>query len=171
MLLEQNLYKGKGWVEISLYPLFSPESFIAEGSANYGIEMAFPGIEKNEFIKKVLLPLAGLDTSGTDAYLQSLEIMRKLNYARNEVAAAFLNNKVTEDSAVNMLSNLGVMGQESAKKSLRFIKYYRSYVINYNYGRDLIAGYIEHNTSSAAERWKKFYYLLSNPVTPKDLTD
>ncbi len=35
MLLEKNLYKERGWTEISLYPLFSPQSLIAEGSANY----------------------------------------------------------------------------------------------------------------------------------------
>ena len=169
MLLEQNLYKAKGWVEISMYPLFSPQSFIAEGSANYGIELAFPGKEKNIYLKNVLLPLAGLDTTGIDAYLQALEIMRKLNYARNEVAAAFLNKQINEDEALTHLSDLGVMSVESAKKSLRFIKFYRSYVINYNYGRDLIANYIEHSSATEADRWKKFYFLLSNPVTPKDL--
>jgi hypothetical protein len=36
-LLEEKLTKGKGWVEFSVYPLFSPQSLIAEGSANYGI--------------------------------------------------------------------------------------------------------------------------------------
>jgi hypothetical protein len=60
MLLEKNLYHDRGWVEISLYPLFSPQSLIAEGSANYGIEVAFPGDDKVKFAKNVLLPLAGL---------------------------------------------------------------------------------------------------------------
>ena len=115
MLLEQNLYKAKGWVEISLYPLFSPQSFIAEGSANYGIELAFPGKEKNVYLKNVLLPLAGLDTTGIDAYLQALEIMRKLNYARNEVAAALQNKQINEDEALHRLSDLGVMGVESQR--------------------------------------------------------
>src|ERR1700730_9446086 len=43
MLLEKNLYHDKGWVEISWYPLHSPQSLIAEGTANFGIEIAFPG--------------------------------------------------------------------------------------------------------------------------------
>ena len=42
-LLEQRLVEGKGWVEFSVYPLYSPQSLIAEGSANYGIDLAFPG--------------------------------------------------------------------------------------------------------------------------------
>jgi hypothetical protein len=51
MLLEKNLYAGKGWIEISLYPLFSPQSLIAEGSANYGIEVAFPVWRKPILLK------------------------------------------------------------------------------------------------------------------------
>ena len=41
-LLEQRLTRGRGWVEFSVYPLYSPQSVIAEGSANYGIDLAFP---------------------------------------------------------------------------------------------------------------------------------
>jgi hypothetical protein len=74
MLLEKNLYREKGWVEISMYPLFSPQSLIAEGSANYGIDVAFPGDEKVAFAKKCLLPLAGLDTTGIDLYFNALEL-------------------------------------------------------------------------------------------------
>mgnify|MGYP002652973632 CR=1 FL=1 len=32
-LLEQTFVKDRGWVEMSVYPLFSPMSLIAEGSA------------------------------------------------------------------------------------------------------------------------------------------
>ncbi len=66
-LLEKYLYKEKGWIEISLYPLFSPQSLIAEGSANYGFELAFPGNEKIKFVRDHLLPLVGLDSSGLTA--------------------------------------------------------------------------------------------------------
>src|SRR5688500_14834724 len=38
-LLEQHLVRGRGWHEFSVYPLFSPHSLIAEGTANYGITM------------------------------------------------------------------------------------------------------------------------------------
>ena len=42
-LLEKHLVRDRGWVEFSVYPLFSPQSLIAEGTANFGIEVAFPG--------------------------------------------------------------------------------------------------------------------------------
>ena len=43
-------------MEFSVYPLFSPQSLIAEGTANYGIEVAFPGGERMAFEREVLYP-------------------------------------------------------------------------------------------------------------------
>ena len=172
VLLEKNLYRDKVWVEMSLYPLFSPQSIIAEGSANYGIEMAFPGEEKNRFAKRVLFPLAGLDTAKADAYFKMLELKSKLNYARNEAARGFLNGTFSEEEALRWLTGYSLFSPAAATKSLNFIKKYRSYVINYNYGQDMIRNYIENNgggSGSEDKRWQLFGWLLSNAVTPNDL--
>lgn len=172
MLLEKNLYHDRGWVEISLYPLFSPQSLIAEGSANYGIEVVFPGDDKVKFAKNVLLPLAGLDTTGIDVYFKALAIKGQLNYARNEAARGLINDTMSESKARSYLKKYCLMNDETADKSISFIKKYRSYVINYNYGQDLVKDYIERNggTAKAPEkRWELFGHLLSNPVNPADL--
>jgi hypothetical protein len=172
MLLEKNLYRDKGWVEISLYPLFSPQSLIAEGSANYGIDVVFPGDEKVRFAKEVLLPLAGLDTTGIDLYFKALVIKGKLNYARNEVARGLINGTMTEKEALRWLMDYGLFNEESAAKSISFIRANRSYVINYNYGMDLVKNYIESKggTEAASEKcWELFGQLLSNEVKPQDL--
>lgn len=167
MLLEKNLYADRKWVEISLYPLFSPQSLIAEGSANYGIEVAFPGEEKVRFTRDVLLPLAGLDTTGISLYFQAMEIRGELNYSRNEVGRGLLNGNMTEADALNWLTKYGLNNRETALKSIAFIKKYRSYVINYNYGKDLVKRYIGNATP--AEQWDRFGWLLSHEVTPAEL--
>jgi hypothetical protein len=189
MLLEQNLYRDKQWDEISLYPLFSPQSFIAEGSANYGIELAFPGDDKIRFAKEVILPLAGLDTAGSALYFKALAIRGKLNYARNEAGRGLVNGTMTEAETLVWLKKYCLYNEETALKSIAFIKKYRSYVINYNYGQDVVRKYIEsdlkkqanqvadtldmpvtaNEPKANAEYWEKFSYLLSNPVTTKDL--
>ena len=172
MLLEKNLYRDKGWVEISMYPLFSPQSLIAEGSANYGIEVAFPGDDKVKFAKNVLLPLAGLDTAGIDVYFKALAIKGTLNYARNEAARGLINNTMSRDKATTYLTKYCLMNDETAAKSLSFIKKYRSYVINYNYGLDMVKNYIEKNGGTAkapAKRWELFGRLLSSEVTTEQL--
>jgi hypothetical protein len=171
MLLEKNLYHDRGWVEISLYPLFSPQSLIAEGSANYGIEIAFPGEEKTSFTKNILLPLAGLDTTGIDTYFKALAIKGQLNYARNEVGRGLLDGSMSDSIATQWLLNYTLLNQEAAVKGLQFIKKNRTYVINYNYGQDLIKNYISADAHETQQdkRWESFGRLLSNEITPTDL--
>lgn len=172
MLLEKNLYRDKGWVEISLYPLYSPQSLIAEGSANYGIEMAFPGTEKNKYCKEVLLPLAGLDTAGIDTYFKTIELKNALNYARNEVARGIINKTMGETDQLRWLTDYCLMSPESAKKSIKFIEKNRGYVICYNYGQDLVRQYVESRGGTAAnvkKRWELFGWILANPVTSDEL--
>jgi hypothetical protein len=172
MLLEQNLYRNKGQVEASIYPLFSPQSFIAEGSGNYGIEMAFPGDDRIQFAKNVLLPLAGLDTTGITAYFGALAVRGELNYARNEVARGFLSGSMNEAKSIEWLMNYALMNEETAKKSISFITINRSYVINYNYGLDVVKQYIERKSGkdgTAAERWNAFGKLLEEQVATSAL--
>lgn len=171
-LLEKNLYRAKGWTEIALYPLFSPQSLIAEGSANYGISIAFPGNEQREFCKTVLIPLAGLDSTMANAYFEALAIRSALNYARNEVARGLLDKGMTDQEAKRWLTDYCLLPEKGATDYLRFIRKYRSYVINYNYGQDIVKKYIESQGGVAADpdkRWKLFEVLLSNENNAGDL--
>src|SRR3546814_653075 len=67
-LLEQRLTEQRGWIEFSVYPLYSPQSLIAEGSANYGIDLAFPGEQRLRYETRVLYPHAGLQPAQADEY-------------------------------------------------------------------------------------------------------
>ena len=63
-LLEKNLVRDRGWVEFSVYALFSPQSLVAEGTANFGRDVAFPTkTERMKFEKEVLFPPRGIDAS------------------------------------------------------------------------------------------------------------
>ncbi|MBP9190523.1 MAG: hypothetical protein KBF51_13385 [Chitinophagales bacterium] len=172
MLMEQHLYHEKGWVEISLYPLFSPQSLIAEGTANYGIDVVFPGYEKVQYCKDVLLPLAGIDTTGISNYFTALEVRGALNFARNEVGRGIINHTMDSTEAMRWLKDYGLMNDETAIKSMHFINDYRTYIINYNYGLELVKNYVEAKGGTAdnpEKRWLAFAWLLSNPVLPSNL--
>lgn len=168
-LLEKNLVRDKGWLEFSLYPLFSPQSLIAEGSGNYGIDLAFPGDERNAFEKSVLFPLAGLDTSEADHYYALLGLLAKLDYAGNEAARDYLNGTIDRDQAVQWLVDFALMSPDRARQRTDFFDTYRSYVINYNLGKDIVRDYVERGDADLGERWRRFEILLSSPMTAADL--
>jgi len=171
-LLEWNLYRKKEWVEFSVYVLFSPQSLIAEGTANYGIDVAFPGDERTKFEKEVLFPIAGLNSNEADLYFKVMKLQNSLSYAGNEAARNFLNGKWNEQQTIDWLIKYNLRSRESASKYLDFIKQYRSYVINYNVGLDIVKTYIEKNggtDNNPAKRWELFKQLLSTPQTPGGL--
>jgi hypothetical protein len=168
-LLEHNLVRGRGWQEYQVYPLFSPQSLIAEGSANYGIEVAFPGAERLAFERDVLFPLAGLDPARAAQYTRVRELTDALSYAGNEAARKYLNKEISADSAARWLTTYALMEPERARQRVRFFDMYRSYVINYNYGKDLVRDYVEQSHATPEQRWARFKELLSSPRLPSGL--
>lgn len=176
VLLEQELVNKRQWLEFSVYPLFSPQSLIAEGSANYGIEMAFPEADRLKFQREVLYPLAGIDPKLVETYEALLKLTGQLSYAGNEAARAYLDGKMSREHAVDWLINYELYPPEKAPQRTQFYDTYRSYVINYNVGKDLVKAYVlaqsaEAKTESEREalRWKIFTELLSSPRLPSGL--
>ena len=171
-VLLEKLYRDRNWVEFCVYPLFSPQSLIAEGTANYGIELVFPGESQMEFEKEVLFPLAGLDPSKADNYYKIIKLLMQLNYSSNEAARNYLDGNWTRENAVDWLVKYNFSSKEKAERNIKFFEKYRSYEINYNLGKDIVKNYIERNggTSENVElRWKLFEQLISTPQTSSGL--
>jgi len=169
-LLEDRLVRQRGWMEYTVYPLFSPQSLIAEGSANYGVDLAFPGAERVAFERDVLFPLAGLDPTGAEPYHRVQALVAQLDYAGNEAARRYLDGEITADQAGEWLVTYAMMSPERAAQRVRFMDRYRSYVINYNLGKDLVAAYVERTAGNDLERrWQVYGALLGSPRLPSGL--
>ena len=171
-VLLENLYRKNGWVEFCVYPLNSPQSLIAEGSANYGIQVVLPGESRIKFEKEILFPLAGLDPGKADEYYRILSLLEELDYAGNEAARNYLDGEWNKEKVKNWLVKYSLMAPERAEQRIKFIEKYRSYVINYNLGQDIVKNYIEKNggtEDNPDKRWEIFETLLSTPQTASGL--
>ena len=172
-LLEKNLVRDRGWVEFSVYPLFSPQSLIAEGTANFGKDVVFTKAERMKFEKDVLLPAAGIDPARGEEYYAVEGLVEKLAYTRNEAARKLVNGEMDANAAVAWLTKYALLDTPRAKQAVKFSERYRSYVINYNLGEDLVRNYIERRGGTEdqpAKRWREFERLLSSPRLPSDLS-
>jgi hypothetical protein len=173
LLLEKHLVRDRGWQEMTVYPLFSPQSLIAEGSANYGIEVAFPGEERVAFERSVLFPAAGLEPARAAEYYKVQAILERLSYAGNEAARRYLNGEIDRAAAAAWLSRFALMSPPRAEQRTRFMDDYRSYVINYNLGKDLVQRFVENRGGTPAQparRWQVFLELLGSPRLPSGLS-
>jgi hypothetical protein len=165
-LLEKTFVRDRNWVEMSVYPLFSPMSFVAEGSANYGIDLAFPGDEGTAFERDVLFPLAGLDPSTAEKKAQLGRLQRRLARAEYTIADDYLSGRVGRDETIARLSKYTLADPARAAQRLRFIDTYRSYIINYGLGRDVVQAWVERQ---GPDRWDGMETLLASQILPVDL--
>ena len=172
VLLEQYLVRERGWQEYTVYPLFSPQSLIAEGTANYGIEVTFPDEERRRFERDVLFPAAGLDASKVDEFYEIMALVEKLSYAGNEAARRYRNGAIDAAAAAKWHETYALMSPERAAQRVRFIDQYGAYVINYNLGKDLVGRYLERRAGTdPGKRWDEFAALISSPRLPSGLED
>jgi hypothetical protein len=167
LLIEKSLVKEKGWMEYCIYPLYSPMSFLAEGTANYGIEVVFPEIERMHFEKNTLFPLAGIAPHKADLYYRVQAVLQKLSYAGNMVAKRYLDGEVDRPTAIKLLMKYALSDEKRSTQRINFIEKNRSYVINYNLGQDIVKAYVEQRAGKDNEqmRWEVFADLLQNPRT------
>ncbi len=168
-LLERDLARGRGWVEYMVYPLFSPQSFIAEGSANYGIDLAFTPEERLAFERSTLYPLAGLQPADAPRYLDLQLAMEELAGARFTIARNYLEGRIDRARAVELTQRYQLVGAARADQSVGFIDQYRSYVINYGLGKDMVRAHVEAAGPDRSARWEAMRRILSQPTLPSDL--
>ena len=172
VLLDQNLVNTKGWMEYSVYPLFSPLSFISEGNANYGIDMVFPGEKRLSFERDVLFPIVRISKKKAQKFHTVQELKAKLKYAENEIARRYLNGVIGKEEAILMIETYLLFSPKKAIQRLNFIETNRNYVINYNLGRDQVANHMKLSGADPElpeKRWEIFRELLSNPYSSSTL--
>ncbi len=171
-LWEEKLYRGKGWIEFSISPLYAPSSLLAEGIAEYAADMAFPGDEALKFEKEILFPLAGLDPDEAERYRRVRILVDSLKWGLITLSQKYLDGEISSDEAVRWLKDYTLMSSTAAERSIPLMEMYRSYAVTYKLGKMLVKNWIYTNAGASGdteERWRKFYELMSTPRIPSQL--
>lgn len=164
VLLEQRLVRGRGWREYTVYPLYSPQSLIAEGTANVGPRVIMSEQERGEFLRGVLAPIAGIAPAEVEHWEPIRQAAEALRCADGEAARMLLDEGRSQGDVEAFLERYGE-SPERAAKSVSFIRTYRSYVFNYTAGEDLVDEWIGHGP----DRTARFFELLQRPAVPSEL--
>ena len=170
-LLEARLVNELQWPEFQVYALFSPQSLIAEGSADYGVGLAFPAAEKLALTRSIF-KLAGFDPKQADTYLKIIGATHELAPAGIEAARRYLDGTTSLEQTVAWLQQYTLASPERAKQRIAFFDKYRAYVINYSWGEKIVRDYVEATGDAVPgsdKQWQAFTELLSAPYTPTGL--
>jgi hypothetical protein len=101
-----------------------------------------------------------------------MALVDQLSYAGNEAARRYLNGQIDAAGAADWLEKYAMMPRARAEQRVKFFDQYRSYVINYNLGKDLVKAFVERQVGkdgSARRKWTEFTQLLSSPRLPGSL--
>jgi hypothetical protein len=165
VLLEEKLVKGRGWIEYTVYPLYSPQSLLAEGTANVGLDILFSDDERRRVLTEVLGKAAGVPQEAVLALDRIRDAIRPLTYVNGEAARMLLDEGQPDEAVAAFIARWGLVSEDRARKSVAFAKTFRSYVFNYSLGEDIVREWI----GTGPDRRKRFYELLDRPVVPSDL--
>ena len=81
-----------------------------------------------------------------------------------------LDGEIDRVRALELTQRYQLISRERAERSLTFIEQYRSYVINYSAGKDLISAYAHRAGRDEATHWEALERILSELMLPIDLT-
>jgi len=168
-LIERDRVNAMGQIEYTLVPLYSPRAIISEGSAEYGVKLAFPGDSQLEFERDVLAPMAGIDASAIEDYYALREATSDLSGAYYTLAAAYLDGTMEREEVIENSMRYRLLSRERAEQNLRFMDTYRSYVINYGLGEEIVGNAVEAAGDDPDARWERFIGILNTPTLPEDL--
>jgi hypothetical protein len=165
----ERAYRTRGWAEFSVLPLYVPAAPLNEGGGDFGLELAFPGDERLKFEMEVLYPLAGIDPATAQAYDALREATSELDGASLTISQMYLDGVIDRAKTIDLIQRYELVARDVAEHSLTFDDEYRSYVINYTSGEDVVRAYVDRAGADPAARWKAYEYILSTPVLPSDL--
>ena len=169
-LLEQKLVRDRGWIEYTIYPLYSSESLIAEGTADFGFGLVFPGDTGWQWERDRLYPIVGIDPALAEVRYRVNELNKALGYAAIDAARAYLDGERSKEETISWLQEFTFATRSEAEQRLRFYETYRSYIVNYRLGEDLVSQYIDRVAGAdPGARWKAFAALLASPPVASDL--
>ncbi|NLB00461.1 MAG: hypothetical protein GX837_05785 [Methanomicrobiales archaeon] len=164
---ETALVQARGWIEHSIVTLVSPLATVAEGSAELGEEMIFPGTERAQFFEEELFPLAGFEPEDATLFSTVTAASAVLNRTGNaHVARGLLSGTLSREEACRSLQDILLLDREAAQARLQLIEEFRAYPVALEQGYRIVRNYI----GEGADRWERFTCVLAGPVLPGDLT-
>ena len=170
-IFNERNYRERGWAEYSVMPLYAPAAPLNEGGADFGVDLAFPGDERLRFEMEVLYPLAGLDPKMAPAFETLRRATTELDGALLRISQMHLDGEIDREEAITLAQKYRLASRDVAEQSLRFDAAYRSYVINYSVGEDLVRAYVDRHGSDQKARWAAYMRIMSTPTLPADLAN
>jgi hypothetical protein len=149
-------------IELSVRPLFSPQSLLHEAAASVASELAFPGSARLTFERDQLFPVAGFDPADADRYVRVGRLVDQLHGVQADIARRYLDGELDFPRASAALERDALM--PSADATLKFLNQFRTYAATYTAGRDALSRFLDARSiaSDDTTRWRAYINVVTD---------
>lgn len=162
---EEQLVQGKGWVEHTVEVLYSPESVVAEGTAEVALEVLYTDEQRRDILAKQLAPQLNLNPNEVLSGDKSRVAGAGWGHVLDEAAWQLFAEGKSQDDVAQFIAKHWSTPAFMLGGTFEFLNAYRGYIYTYSTGADLVRAWIGHGP----DRRARFRALLENPVVPSDL--
>ena len=158
---DQAVAQGLHREEFFVQPTFSTQSYVSEAAASYAPSMLLPD-DRLRIERDILLPLAGLKSLDVKRGLQIEDLVDELHTAEPSIARDYLDGKLEFVRAADALERETLM--QHGEITLLYLNEFRTYMLAYTVGADVMQATIEAGQPTNAVRWQRYLSLMKNPV-------
>ncbi|MCC7415832.1 MAG: hypothetical protein IT176_01740 [Acidobacteria bacterium] len=153
-LIDTRLVGPLGRVELTVQPLFSPQSLRTEGAATYAPEVAFTEAERAAFEGEALFPIVGIDPGRAARYVRISRLVAQLDWHQAVIAREYIDGRLEFARAASALEDKALMISPDA--TLKFFNEFRSYALTYTVGRQMVERAVSGGAAGADARWRNY---------------
>jgi hypothetical protein len=146
-LLTDRAIRSRQWLELQLTPAFGPHLLWAEGSAEVGADLAFPGEQRTALYRDRLFPAAGIEPVDVEALVRVDDLLPQLLPVVTDVAREYLATRLSQAQAIARLKDEAMIANASG--TLAFIERRRARALVYGEGRRAIESRLQTRTLTA----------------------
>jgi hypothetical protein len=139
-------------VEDTVVILRSPEQVLREGAANYGIDLAFPPLDRLAFERDVLFPIAGFAPNEAARYVRVHHLVSELALSVVPILRDYRDGKISSDTAAAALERDALI--PSPQALLQFTDALGAYTTGYTVARDLVRDCVEARSRATARNMR-----------------
>ena len=107
------------------------------------------------FERDVLMPLAGLPSKDAEVYVRVAALVDALRWLQVDVARRYLDGRLEFVRAARALEDETLMSPQAAESTLKFFNEFRTYVVAYTVGHDLVRDRVDAAPDDSA-RWRAY---------------
>ena len=166
-MLDERLWRGKGWPEMRSSLNLEPQFAVSDAISKYGVGMVFPLDDRLKFEREVLYPLAGLTMQDEPSWRAYISARSSILGATSTVIRDYLDKKIDADTAKRLSMRYRLMNPRSAEQLLKMVDAFGPDIIASDQGWEAVDRAFRGKPME--EQWRLLQRMEDEPMLLDDV--